>query len=145
MLRRGGDGGMEESGARSNDGDMCHTPAQHDGNALSHSPRIHHHKLATNSQFSQGHPTTRERAMNGSCLHALHFGTHAPCAEALWKTRRVIGPIPFRRHKTPVHNKNITPIPIRHFIPSATTTRHDTPVSSPGRSSKLPDPSKRRN
>ena len=37
--------------------------------------------------------------------------------------------------------QNITPIPIRHFIHASTTTRHDTPVSSPVPSSKRIDPS----
>ena len=112
--------------------------AQHDGNALSHSPRIPHHTTHHKPSFLEGHPTTREREMSRPCS-TLHLG-HMRLRRGVVEDDDVSSAhsLPTSRDSDP--NKNITPIPIRHFIPS-TTTRHDTPVSSPVRPSKRIDPS----
>ena len=108
---------------------------------VSHSPEIPHHTTHHKTSFLATSPDNsigNERS-TGCAPHSI-LGTCA-FGEALWKTRRrVFVPIPFRRHLTHIHNKNITPIHIRHFI-HASTTRHDTPVSSPVRPSKRIDPS----
>ena len=99
--------------ARSNDGDGCHTNRTAPTTVHSHTPRG---SITTNSpQNGISRNGTRQlhrkREMSRPCS-TLRFGAHAPCAEALWKTRRrVFVPIPFRRHVTPIHNKNITQSP----------------------------------
>ena len=120
--------------------------APHDGNALSHSPRIPHHTTHHKPSILVRSPDNSGTRDEQVLPPRTPFGdTCALRGGVVEDTTTCHRPIPFRRHLTHIHNKNITPIHIRHFIPSSTTTRHDTPVSSPVRSSKLPDPSKRRN
>ena len=119
------------SGARSNDSDAWHPDGTGDSACLTlagdHSPHNSPHNVISRNVTRQLH---REERSTGRAPHSI-WGTCA-FGDALWKTRRrVFVPIPFRRHVTHIDNKNITPIHIRHFIHASTTTRHDTPVSSP--------------
>ena len=139
MWRRGWGGAREDIGLRSNDGDAWH-PTAPTTVLVSHSPEIPHHTPHHITSFLATSPDTSGTRDERVVPPRTPFGDTCAFGEALWKTRRrVIGPIPFGRHKTPIHNKSIPATPIRHVIPSSTTTRHDTPISSPVRPSKRMD------
>mgnify|MGYP004683865143 CR=1 FL=1 len=117
--------GMEQgrtSGAGSNDSDGGTSTAP--ATALSHTRRrsLTTH-LTTKRHFSKRHPTTPSGTRDQQAVpQHTPFGEHAPCAEALWKTRRrVIVPIPFRRHKTPIHTDLTSKESVASSIPQHTT------------------------
>ena len=106
MWRRGGDGEGRTSSARSNDGDAWHTNRTAPTTviltlAADTSPHTSPQNIISRNVTRQLH---REREMSRPCS-TRHLGAHAPSARRCGRRRRVIGPIPFRRHPTPIPTK----------------------------------------
>ena len=137
--------GMEQgrtSGAGSNDGDAWHTDGTDDGACLTLAVDNSPHNSPQESFLARSPDTSlgNERSTGRASTHSI------------WGTRTLRGGVVedtttcHRPHSLPTSpdshpQQKHHPNPLRHFIHASTTTRHDTPVSSPVPSSKRIDPS----
>ena len=108
--------------ARSNDGDAWHPNGTDDGACLTlagdPSPHDSPQNVISRNVTRQLH---REREFNSPCLHTLHLGNMHLRGGVVEDKRRVIVPIPFRRH-TDSRPQRPDLKRIRHFIHP--TTHH---------------------